>query len=61
MYVTSRGASHTGLPFVLPVSVDKIDNNFNKYAVCCVLFSYAWVAFAYTTSLLIVQILLFEL
>ena len=26
MYVTSRGAPRTGLPFVLPVSFDKIDN-----------------------------------
>ena len=30
MYVTSRGAPRTGLPFVLPVSFDKIDNNNNK-------------------------------
>ena len=27
MCVTSRGAPRTGLPFVLPVSFDKIDNN----------------------------------
>ena len=27
MYVTSWGAPRTGLPFVLPVSFDKIDNN----------------------------------
>ena len=27
MYVTSRGAPRTGLPFVLPVSFDKIVNN----------------------------------
>ena len=27
MYATSRGAPRTGLPFVLPVSFDKIDNN----------------------------------
>ena len=30
MYVTSRGAPRTGLPFVLPVSFDKIDNNNNN-------------------------------
>ena len=31
MYVTSWGAPRTGLPFVLPVSFDKIDNNNNNY------------------------------
>ena len=30
MYVTSRGAPRTGLPFVLPLSFDKIDNNNNN-------------------------------
>ena len=30
MHVTSRGAPRTGLPFVLPVSFDKIDNNNNN-------------------------------
>ena len=36
MYVTSRGAPRTGLPFVLPVSFDKIDNNNNNNVRTCI-------------------------
>ena len=38
MYVTSRGAPRTGLPFVLPVSFDKIDNNNNNNSIVKCLF-----------------------